>query len=80
MRAASFHGWRISAGASSIRILAGAAAAWPLAASAQQSRKGMRIGCLGFGPASGWTSEVKAVRSGLLDLGSPVSVFTAVPI
>lgn len=41
----------------------------PLATRAQQSQKVWRIGYLGFGPASSWTSEVEALRSGLRDLG-----------
>jgi putative ABC transport system substrate-binding protein len=49
--------------------LAGAATAWPVVARAQQSKKVWRIGYLGFGPASSWTSEVEALRSGLRDLG-----------
>jgi len=52
-----------------ITLLSGAAAGWPLAARGQQSVKVWRIGYLGFGPASNWTSEVEALRSGLRDLG-----------
>ena len=52
-----------------ITLLSGAAASWPLAAGGQQSAKVWRIGYLGFGPASNWTSEVEALRSGLRDLG-----------
>ena len=52
-----------------ITLLSGAAATWPLAARGQQSAKVWRIGYLGFGPASNWTSEVEALRSGLRDLG-----------
>jgi putative ABC transport system substrate-binding protein len=52
-----------------ITLLSGAAATSPLATRAQQSQKMWRIGYLGFGPASSWTSEVEALRSGLRDLG-----------
>jgi putative ABC transport system substrate-binding protein len=52
-----------------ITVLSGAAATWPLAARGQQSGKMWRIGYLGFGPASSWTNEVSALRSGLRDLG-----------
>jgi putative ABC transport system substrate-binding protein len=52
-----------------IRLAGGAAVAWPMVARAQQSAKVWRIGYLGFGPASSWTSEVEALRSGLRDLG-----------
>jgi putative ABC transport system substrate-binding protein len=47
-------------------ILIGCATVWPLAA---RAAKIWRIGYLGFGPASGWTSEVEALRNGLRDLG-----------
>jgi putative ABC transport system substrate-binding protein len=50
-------------------ILGGATALWPLSARAEQSTKVWRIGYLGFGPASSWTSEVEALRSGLRDHG-----------
>lgn len=43
--------------------------AWPLMARAQQSDKVWRIGYLGFGRASDWTSEIEALRGGLRDLG-----------
>ena len=52
-----------------ITLLGGTAAPWSLAVRAQQSAKVLRIGYLGFGPASSWTSEIEALRSGLLDLG-----------
>jgi putative ABC transport system substrate-binding protein len=52
-----------------IMLLSSAGASWPLAARGQQSGKVWRIGYLGFGPASSWTSEVEALRSGLRDLG-----------
>ena len=52
-----------------ITLLGGTAAPWSLAVRAQQSAKVLRIGYLGFGPASSWTSEIEALRSGFLDLG-----------
>ena len=52
-----------------IAMTGGSAVAWSLAARAQQSTKIWRIGYLGFGPASSWTSQVDALRSGLRDLG-----------
>jgi putative ABC transport system substrate-binding protein len=52
-----------------IRLAGGAAVSWPMVSRAQQSAKVWRIGYLGFGPASSWTSEVEALRSGLRDLG-----------
>ncbi|WP_024520809.1 ABC transporter substrate-binding protein [Bradyrhizobium sp. Tv2a-2] len=52
-----------------VTFFGSAAALWPLAARAQQATKVRRIGYLGFGPASSWTSEVEALRSGLRDLG-----------
>jgi putative ABC transport system substrate-binding protein len=52
-----------------INLAGGAAVAWPTVARAQQSAKVWRIGYLGFGPASSWTSEVEALRRGLRDLG-----------
>jgi putative ABC transport system substrate-binding protein len=47
----------------------GAAVAWPLAARAQQPAKLARIGFLGLGQASAWSSRVEALRTGLRDLG-----------
>ena len=48
----------------------GSAAARPLAARAQQQPdKVWRIGYLGLGPASSWTNEVEALRSGLRERG-----------
>src|SRR5262249_16253568 len=47
----------------------GGAAAWPLAARAQQPARGFRIGFLGFGAPSTWSNRVKALRGGLRDLG-----------
>jgi putative ABC transport system substrate-binding protein len=52
-----------------ISLLGGAAAAWPLAARAQQPARMSRIGYLGSGPASAWTTRVEALRAGLRDLG-----------
>jgi putative ABC transport system substrate-binding protein len=49
-----------------IRLLSGAAA-WPLAAHAQQPAK--VVGVLNLGPASAWSSRVAALRAGLRDLG-----------
>jgi ABC-type uncharacterized transport system substrate-binding protein len=49
--------------------LLGGAAAWPLAARAQQPAKLVRIGYLGFGTASAWSTRVEAMRAGLRDLG-----------
>jgi putative tryptophan/tyrosine transport system substrate-binding protein len=50
-----------------ITLLGGAAAAWPLAARAQQPIP--MVGYLGLGPASAWSSRVEALRSGLRNLG-----------
>src|SRR6201981_2890769 len=52
-----------------LATLGGAAAAWPLAARAQQPAKVARIGYLGLGPASATSSRVEALRAGLRDLG-----------
>jgi putative ABC transport system substrate-binding protein len=52
-----------------IALLSGTAASWSFTVRAQQSAKVMRIGYLGFGPASSWTNEVEALRRGLRDLG-----------
>jgi putative ABC transport system substrate-binding protein len=52
-----------------ITLLGGAAATWPLAARAQQPAKLVRIGYLGFGTASAWSTRVEAMRAGLRDLG-----------
>ena len=52
-----------------LATLGGAAAAWPLAARAQQPAKVARIGYLGLGPASARTTQVEALRAGLRDLG-----------
>jgi len=47
----------------------GGAAAMPLTALAQPTGKMHRIGFLGFGPASGWTPRVEALRAGLSNHG-----------
>jgi putative ABC transport system substrate-binding protein len=52
-----------------IAALGGAAAAWPCVVRAQQPAKVARIGFLGLGPASAWSSRVEALRAGLRDLG-----------
>ena len=52
-----------------ITLLAGAAAAWPLASRAQQPAKLARIGFLGFGTALAWTNRIEALQAGLRDLG-----------
>ena len=49
--------------------LLGGAAAWPLAARAQQSAKVPRIGFLGLGTASAWAPRLEPLRAGLRDLG-----------
>jgi putative tryptophan/tyrosine transport system substrate-binding protein len=52
-----------------ITLLGGAAAAWPLAARAQQPSKVPRIGSLGFGSAAAFANRVESLRAGLRDLG-----------
>jgi len=52
-----------------ITLLGGAAAAWPLAAAAQQPTKVARIGHLDLGPASARASRVETLRAALRDLG-----------
>jgi putative tryptophan/tyrosine transport system substrate-binding protein len=52
-----------------ITLLGGAAAAWPLAARAQQPGKVAQIGYLDIGPASARADRVEAFRAGLRDLG-----------
>jgi|SRR5262245_6883879 len=49
--------------------LVGGAAAWPLAAGAQQAAKLPTIGFLDLGPASARASRVEALRGGLRQLG-----------
>jgi putative ABC transport system substrate-binding protein len=52
-----------------IRLIGGAAVAWPLAARAQQPEKIAKIGYLDLGPASVRVDRVEALRAGLRDLG-----------
>jgi putative tryptophan/tyrosine transport system substrate-binding protein len=52
-----------------ITLLGGAAAAWPVAARAQQATKVARIGFLGLAPAALYAPRVEALRAGLRDLG-----------
>lgn len=53
-----------------VALLGGCASSvFSFASSAQQSAKVWQLGYLGFGPASGWTSQVVALKSGLRDLG-----------
>ena len=47
----------------------GVAAAWPLAARAQQPAKVARIGFLGLAPAAAWAAPIEAMRARLRDLG-----------
>jgi len=51
-----------------IKLLGGAAAGWPLAARAQQT-KVARIGFLGSDSASSHAARLAAFRTGLRDLG-----------
>ena len=52
-----------------ITLLGGAAAAWPIAARAQQAAKTARIGFLGADTQSGVESRLERFRAGLRDLG-----------
>jgi putative ABC transport system substrate-binding protein len=52
-----------------ITLLGGTAAAWPLAARAQQAVKTARIGFLGADTQSGVESRLERFRAGLRDLG-----------
>jgi putative ABC transport system substrate-binding protein len=47
----------------------GGAAAWPLAARAQQTQKIARIGFLGAESATGFAKQLRGFRQGLADLG-----------
>jgi putative ABC transport system substrate-binding protein len=49
--------------------IAGSAAAWPLAARAQQSATVSRIGFLMFDPGSAYADRGEALRAGLRQLG-----------
>ena len=49
--------------------LLGGAAAWPLAARAQQPAKVARVGFLRFGSASAYAGRVEALRTGLRERG-----------
>src|SRR5688572_25017896 len=52
-----------------VTVVGGAAAAWPLAARAQQPGKMARIGFLGSATAAGSAKSVEALRAGLRDFG-----------
>jgi hypothetical protein len=52
-----------------ITLLGGAAAAWPLAAHAQQAGKVARLGWLRLGSAADFAGRVEALRTGLRELG-----------
>jgi putative tryptophan/tyrosine transport system substrate-binding protein len=52
-----------------ISLIGGAAAAWPLAARAQQPERMRRIGFLALAPASASARRLEALRGGLRDLG-----------
>jgi putative ABC transport system substrate-binding protein len=52
-----------------ITLLGGAAAAWPLAARAQQAGKVARLGWLRLGSAANFAGRVEALRTGLRELG-----------
>ena len=52
-----------------IKAIAGSAAAWPLAANAQQQPTMPVIGFLGALSASEYANRVEALRAGLRDLG-----------
>jgi putative ABC transport system substrate-binding protein len=52
-----------------IALVGGAAAAWPLAARAQQAGKVARLGWLRLGSAADFADRVEALRTGLRELG-----------
>ncbi|MDA9405763.1 ABC transporter substrate-binding protein [Bradyrhizobium sp. CCBAU 45384] len=52
-----------------VTLVGGAALIWPALSLGQQFARVWKIGYLGFGEASSWTSEVEAFRAGLRDLG-----------
>jgi putative tryptophan/tyrosine transport system substrate-binding protein len=52
-----------------LATLGGAAAAWPLAARAQQPAQVSRIGVLRLGPASAFAGRLEALRAGFRQLG-----------
>jgi putative ABC transport system substrate-binding protein len=52
-----------------ITLIGGAAAAWPLAARAQQAGKVHRIGFLGSATAAGSAKAVESLREGLPEYG-----------
>ena len=59
--------------------LLGGAAAWPVAAGAQQSRKVPRIGVLLAGTPASFSLRARAFRDGLQDLGYVVNLDAAEP-
>jgi putative ABC transport system substrate-binding protein len=52
-----------------ITLVGGAAAAWPLAARAQQTGKVARVGFLGAASAAAYANQLAGFRAGLRDLG-----------
>jgi len=52
-----------------ITLIGGAAAAWPIAAQAQQPTKVFRIGYVGLTTAAGLPERAEAFRAGLRELG-----------